>query len=332
MIPGAGWLLLCGVLLGAAPPDGPGPPAADSAEGVADEARSGADGLSLHTPYRRGKVPVVMIHGLFCSPGDWDAMIAALGAEPGLADRFQFWTFAYDSGDPLPYSASNLRRTLRAARRQLDPDGTDAAFDRTVLVGHSLGGLLSKMMVQGSGDGIWSSLSTHPFSEIQGPPHAVETLRECVFFEPVAEVRRVVFIATPHRGSDLNRGMVLRLGTRIIRLPDPLEAAYRSLLRSNPPDFFAARFRDHLPTSVDALELNSPILTAIQALGIRPGVPYHSIIARRPGRESDGLVPFASAHLEGAASELVVPGGHYCLADPAVIREVGRILKAHEGP
>ena len=96
-----------------------------------------ADGLSLLRPYRRGQIPVVLIHGLLSNPWSWARMIEELEADAALRDRCQFWTFGYSTGDPLPYSATLLRHDLDEVRRKFDPDRSDAAFDRMVLVGHS---------------------------------------------------------------------------------------------------------------------------------------------------------------------------------------------------
>jgi hypothetical protein len=91
--------------------------------------------------------------------------------------------------------------------------------------------------------------------------------------------------------------------------------------------------RRRLPASIDQLAWGDAELQALVALGIDPRVTYHSIIAdlRDPplAGGTDGVVPYASAQLDGATSELLVHGGHLCQADPLVIREVGRILTEH---
>ena len=133
----------------------PGRAPAKPVAAIAGLLRYEPTGLSLLRPYTRGQIPVVFIHGLWSNPWSWDRMIAELEADPSLADRYQFWTFGYSTGDPIPYSASLLRRDLDEVRRKFDPDGSDAAFDRMVLVGHSMGGLLTKMMVQESGTRLW---------------------------------------------------------------------------------------------------------------------------------------------------------------------------------
>src|SRR5262249_51325668 len=106
--------------------------------------RQQPDGLETRRPYERGKVPVVLIHGLWGQPQLWDRMVEALEADPALRRRYQFWTFRYASGDSIPFSAHLLRQSLRRARRIFDPDGTAAAFDRLVVVGHRFVGILSK--------------------------------------------------------------------------------------------------------------------------------------------------------------------------------------------
>ncbi len=316
--------------------EAPGPSPAKADADVAGLFRFEPTGLSLLRPYRRGKIPVVLIHGLWSNPWSWARMIGELEADAALRDRYQFWTFGYSTGDPLPYSAALLRRDLDEARRKLDPDRADAAFDRMVVVGHSMGGLLAKMMVQESGTRLWQLFSERPAGDLAGDRADCDLFRSALIYKPRPEVRRVVFIATPHRGSRVDRGGLERLGSRLVRLPDPLRATHDRLLARNGPDFFTERFRKGLPTSIDELEWRSPILMGLDDLGLAPTVKAHSIIADRrhpPGAGgSDGLVPYESAHLQGIASESLVTSGHLCQDHPAVIREVGRILVEHAAP
>jgi pimeloyl-ACP methyl ester carboxylesterase len=316
--------------------EAPGPAPAQADPAVVSLFRFEATGLSLLHPYRRGKMPVVLIHGLWSSPWSWARMIEVLEAEAALRDRYQFWTFGYSTGDPLPYTAALLRRDLDEVRRKLDPNGTDAAFDRMVLVGHSMGGLLTKMMVQDSGTRLWRLISDRPVDELAGEPDDRELFRGALIFKPRSEVRRVIFIATPHRGSRVNTGGLERLGSRLVRLPDPLRASYQRLMARNGPDFFAAHFRKGLPTSIDELEWQSPILVGLEKVGLARTIKAHSIIAdlRNPPRDggSDGLVPYESAHLDGMVSELLVSSGHLCQDHPGVVSEVRRILVEHGTP
>jgi pimeloyl-ACP methyl ester carboxylesterase len=315
------------------PRDAPGPAPARADADVAGLFRFEPTGLSLVRPYRRGRMPVVLIHGLWSNPWSWARMIEDLEADAALRDRYQFWTFGYSTGDPLPYSATLLRHDLDEVRRKFDPDRSDAAFDRMVLVGHSMGGLLTKMMVQESGTRLWRLVSDRPVEDLAGEQADCDLLRSAMIFRPRPEVRRVVFIATPHRGSRVDRGGLERLGSRLVRLPDPLRASYGRLLARNGPDFFIERFRKGLPTSIDELEWRSPILMGLDEFALGPNVTAHSIIADRRDPPavggSDGLVPYESAHRDGVASESLVSSGHLCQDHPAVIREVRRILREH---
>jgi pimeloyl-ACP methyl ester carboxylesterase len=310
----------------------PGRPAAGPTAGV-PAARIEAAGLSPVRPYVRGKIPVVLIHGLGSSPRSWARLIEGLEADPILREHYQFWTFGYPTGEPILYSASVLRRALLQARARCDPDGSDPAFDHVVLIGHSLGGLLAKAMAQDSGSRLWETISARPAERLDGPAEARECLRQAFLFKPLPGVRRLIFIATPHRGSRLDRGAIHALGSRLIRHGDPLQRVYATLLANNPTDFFLSTFREGLATSVDQLTWDHPLLLALRDARIDPAVTYHSIIADRgdPPRAggTDGVVPYASAHLDGAASELLLHGGHLCQDHPLVIQECRRILTEH---
>jgi len=309
------------------------PSLAQQALDVARLFRYEPTGLSLLQPYRRGQIPVVFVHGLWSNPWSWSPMVEVLEADVELRDRYQFWTFGYSTGDPIVYSASLLRRDLDEVRQKFDPDKSDTAFEQMVVVGQSMGGLLAKMMVQDSGTRLWQLVSDRPVDQLAGDPEDRDLFRRALIFKPRLEVRRVVFIATPHRGSRVAQGYLERLGSQLVRLPEPLSASYGRLLARNGPAFFKERLRKGLPTSIDELEWGSPILLGLFELGLPAEVKAHSIIADRrdPPRAggSDGLVPYDSAHLDGVASESLVSSGHLCQDNPAVIREVRRILAEH---
>ncbi len=163
-------------------------------------------GLSQVRPYRRGKIPVVLIHGLGASSKSWVHLVENLSSDPVIRHHCQFWTFGYATGDPILYSALELRQALVESRRQFDPDGTDAAFDRMVLIGHSMGGLLAKLMVEDSRLYLWHSISPRPVRRMAGPAVDRDLIRGCFVFTAVPEVRRVIYLATPHRGSPTAQG------------------------------------------------------------------------------------------------------------------------------
>jgi pimeloyl-ACP methyl ester carboxylesterase len=296
---------------------------------------NGPGRLESQTPYERGKVPVVLIHGLWGSPRNWQRMIEDLEARSVLRTRCQFWTFQYASGDSILYSAHLLRQSLRQARRVFDPDASDAAFDRMVVVGHSLGGILAKMMVQSGGPRLWQTVCARPFDQVALPPEERRILRETFFYKPVPEVRRVIFVATPHRGTPLADGRLRELATRLCWQSDRFRRAQEVLLSHNEPDMFATGFPGEFATSAAELAPNHPLLLKLGDLVIDRSVRSHSVISdlRDPPKPNgtDGIVPFRSAHLDGVASELLIHGVHLCLNSPFVIEEIGRILLEHLG-
>jgi hypothetical protein len=151
----------------------------------------------------------------------------------------------------------------------------------------------------------------------------------------VREVRRIVFIATPHRGSPLARGFLGTLGKQLCGRPSRYRQAREMLLASNDPELFTPSFRTEEPTSVTELAPGHALLMALCDLKIDPSVSSHSIIADlrdppAPGA-TDGIVAYASSHLDGASSELLVHGHHICLHHSGVIQEIERILRVHAG-
>jgi hypothetical protein len=290
--------------------------------------------LLLIRPYEAKKIPVVMVHGLISTPLAWIPMLNELLRDPVIQENCQFMLYMYPTGVPIPIAAASLRYALTQAKQMYNPDGRDPSFDKMVLLGHSMGGLLSHAMVVSSGDQFWRLYSDRSFfDEIIGPREVLEELRTYFFFEPLPFVTRVVFLATPHRGSELSRGVVGRVGSNLISDPDNIHQLLYRLVKDNPDAFDSRRFR-RLPTSIETLEPNSPILSAL--LSMRPGpAALHSIIGSlRPSgvdKTTDGVVPYRSAHLDGTASERVVRSDHGVQKDPEAILEVRRILREHIG-
>jgi pimeloyl-ACP methyl ester carboxylesterase len=290
-------------------------------------------GLHMLHPYERGKIPVVMIHGLASSPKAWGRVVNELRGDPALRARYQFWMYMYPTGSPFILSAAEFRKTLIEARQAVDPDATDSAYDRMVLIGHSMGGLLTRLAVTDSRDELWRLNSSRPFDNIIAAPEQRELLGRIFFFKPLPFVKRVVFIATPHLGSKLGNRFIGRLGDRLIQLPGPLEQTHNALIAQNEPGFFTPQFQLGVPTSIDELKFENPYLMTLKRLEVAPWVTAHSVIGKVGTgpleTSSDGVVPYASSHIEWSASELVVPRNHACQDAPQTVEELRRILFLH---
>ncbi|MFO0890144.1 MAG: hypothetical protein U0790_13520 [Isosphaeraceae bacterium] len=298
------------------------------------EANLARANLLMIRPYEPNKIPVVMVHGLISSPLAWIPMLDELLRDPVIQKKYQFMLFMYPTGVPVPIAAATLRDALSQAKMTFNADSHDPDFDRMVLLGHSMGGVLSHFMTVSSGDQLWRLNSDRSFDEIIGPKNVLDELRKLLFFEPMPFVSRVVFLATPHRGSDLSRGVVGRVSAGLINDPDYIHKLLYQLVKDNPDAFDRRRFR-RFPSSIETLETNSPILMALLAMKPGPGVAFHSIIgSTRPGpvdQTTDSVVPYRSAHLDGVESEKVVRSDHGVQKDGEAIREVVRILHQHIG-
>ena len=296
----------------------------------ADFGLKSQDNLYMLHPYHPGRIPVVFVHGTASSPARWAEMANELMNDPVLAQRYQLWFYIYNTGNPVAYSAMGLREALQHAVQDLDPQGEDPAMRRMVVIGHSQGGLLTKMTVVNSGTRFWDARSKVPFEQAQLAPDTKDLLRRSAFVEPLPSVTTVVFICTPHRGSFVAEGFFGKIGRRLVSLPGTLTKMSVEMVKMNPG---AAAQTFALPTAIDNMNGTDPFIKTLSALPIAPGVDAHSIIAVKgegPAEEGDdGVVRYSSAHIDGVASELIVRSDHSAQALPETIEEVRRILYEH---
>ena len=294
-------------------------------------------GLYMVEPFDPSRIPVVMVHGLWSSPTTWMEMFNDLRAFPEIRSRFQFWFFLYPTGQPFWASAAQLRDTLAEVRQTLDPQVQNPNLDQLVLVGHSMGGLVSKLQTLESGDNFWKIVSNKPIEQLQATPDERARLARSFYFHPNPSVKRVVTIGTPHRGSDFATEYVRDLSRRLIYLPEMMLELGTKLSLSN-PGFFRNTELLTMTTSIDSLAPDCPIFPVMLRAPQAPWTTYHNIVGTVPkktflGRvseEGDGVVAFKSAHLDNVASEIVVEADHLAVhRHPLAILEVRRILLEH---
>ncbi len=287
-------------------------------------------GLYLLRPFQPGKIPVVLVHGLFSSPRAFLQTMNELENDPEVAARYQFWVFLYPTGQPIPASAFSLRSSLNRVRDALDPDHLDPSMDRIVLIGHSMGGLLAKMMAQDSGLKLWNAALSRPVDQLKASPQTRKILDDALIYRPVPFVARVVFIATPHRGSPIADQLFGRTIASLIQGSSTMAQISKELVADNGPTYIAPELRRMPLNAIGNLRTDSPILQALDQTPIDPSIPYHSIIPQVAGvLPTDGVVQYRSSHVEGARSEKRVPGTHFSQQDPDVTDELRRILRLH---
>ncbi len=283
--------------------------------------------LTRLQPYDPKRIPVIFVHGLQDTPASWAPMINQLRDDPVIRRRYQLWVYSYPSGYPYSYSAALFRRELDAIARTY-PDRK-----KIVLVGHSMGGMVSRLMITDAGDKIWLSYFGKPPAQTNIPAEDRKIFEEALIFNHRPEVERVIFMSTPHRGSELAVNWIGRIAGSLVRIPLTVASVPLTVVSSAVTNNAAAAPLPlkRLPNSIDTLSPKNRFVLAVNKIPITPGIPYHSIIGDR-GRgdtpnSSDGVVAYWSSHLDGAQSELIVPSNHSSPRNPQAIAEVKRILR-----
>jgi len=282
-------------------------------------------------PYDPKKTIVLVIHGLMDSQATWTPMINKLRGDPVIRKHYQFWFYSYPSGYPYPYSAAILRHELDAVEKRYP------ARKPMVVIGHSMGGCISRVLLTDSGGQLCLKIFGKPLEQVALSPHTREYFQDELFFRHRPEIGRVIFIAAPLRGSDLATGWIGRIAATIIRPARIAREASSEMLRltSIKENELKPKRRAN---SVDTLSPKSRFVNAINTIPIAPGVPYDVICGDRGkgGNKdrtkpvmSDGVVPYWSSHMDRAETEHIVPSNHGAHQNPQAITDVLQILKAH---
>ncbi|MGH0034625.1 MAG: esterase/lipase family protein [Myxococcota bacterium] len=292
------------------------------------------DGIAGLQPFRKGKIPVVLVHGTASGPARWAELLNDMLAEPRIRRNFQFWLFTYNTGNPIAYSGWLLRRSIREAIDAVDPADRDDALDRMVVMGHSQGGLLAKLTAIDSGSRFWDPISDVPIEDMELAPESREILEGSLFVKPVPEVERVVFMATPHRGSYVAAWGISQWVGGLTHAPANLGSAVADLVTQDEVSA-AVRRLDRVDGAVANMSPGSRFIQTLAEIPIAPGIKAHSIIAAKGdgplADASDGVVRYESAHIEGVESEKVIRSGHSVQQNARLSQEVRRILLEHIG-
>jgi pimeloyl-ACP methyl ester carboxylesterase len=280
-------------------------------------------GLYMLQPYDPDRIPLIFVHGLISTARMWRNVINEIETDPELRGRFQCMVFAYPTGNPPAYSAMRFREEL-AKFNDLHPQAKNY-----VLVGHSMGGILSRLQTITMDREAWNVIGEDKAKRFFSNVKKNDLIERCMIFQANPHVDRVVFICTPHRGSEMAIGSLGELAMRMISLPVDLASTVTSSIGDS---FSIITGNPHsLPNSVSGLSPRNPALKAFDSRPIE--APYHSIIGDRgkcdTPNSSDGVVKYWSSHLARAKSEKIVPGPHGACEMPETIEELKRLLHLH---
>lgn len=287
--------------------------------------------IYLLQPYDPERRIVLMLHGLASSPEAWVNVANEVLGDEELRRNYQIWQVYYPTGQPLAYNNQAIRQAFQETLAHFDPERTAPASRDIVLIGHSMGGVLGRLLVSTSGSVLYDAIQAHyqPGRDLQA--RIVRDFGSLLHFTPVAGISRAVFIAAPHHGTPYADKNMVRLASALVRLPLTLLEQFGGLSQAAHQDTLD---RALVANGIDNLSERDRFLQLSQTMAISPAVRYHSIIARRSAAgpleaSDDGLVPWRSAHLEGATSEKIILGSHSIQESPAAILEIRRILHEH---
>jgi len=293
--------------------------------------------LYLSSPYDPKRIPVVLVHGLNSSPGTFKLLYNELNREPWFRENYQVWFYSYPTGNNWLYSAALFRLSMLKADRFARKKGATDRWEKMVVIGHSMGGVITHASLMKSGDTLYRAFQKRPLDQVTRNEKLREAVRLLTMYEPLQPPDRVIFMAAPHRGSPLADRFFSAMLTKLIRLPKKLTvdlvdftlndlSSLATSGESSPKGWF---------TSIGSLSPEYPAYKAMREAPFRKGLKLHSVIGDR-GRgdtpdSSDGIVPYWSSHLVPVESEKIVPYNHSVTRCPESAVEVKRILKEHLG-
>ena len=299
------------------------------------EAWKERQGLFMLQPYQKDRIPVVFVHGLMSTPRTWLPLFNDLLNDKELRKKYQFWFFMYPTGNPIVFSANSLRESILEIRRKYDPHGDDLSFNQMVMIGHSMGGIITRMMVINPGNKLWDTISDIPLDQMGLEDQDRDLVERTILFKAIPCVKRAVFICAPFRGSDYARKTIGKIGSSLIKLPFTVLSPLQRVIPEfqNTENKEVQEFLKGKLTSVKGLSPKNPALQTLIKVPIKSDVVYHSIMGNKkeadvPGG-TDGIVTYDRAYLEGAASEKIVHSEHNAHTKAATIAEIRRILHLH---
>ena len=289
-------------------------------------------GLYMVQPWDPDRIPVLMVHGLWSSPITWMEMFNELQSDPVLRAHYQFWFYMYPTGEPLAFSLADLRDDLEELQERCDPLHRNEKLDQMVLVGHSMGGLLSYLLTVDSDDTLWKSVSDTRVAELPPNDETTSEIERVFFFESDPSIDRIITIATPFQGSRYANRFTRWLSQAIVSLPAKTLEATQLMTGLDSRHGWRNVFTPR--TSLDSLAKESAVVNLIGQTTTQDSVIHNNIVGVSRGQSpkwwTDGVVTYRSAHRDDADSEITVAAGHSQVhRHENAIKEVTRALKDH---
>lgn len=288
--------------------------------------------LYMLEPYNPNKKILVLVHGLASSPEAWIRMTNDIMGDPVLRENFQVWQVFYSTNMPILESRFQINALVQQGFAQVANNA--AAKKDAVLVGHSMGGVIARLMVSNA------DISQDAFKLVQNT--RIEQFKDKPLFQarlqmqPIPNFSRAIFLATPHRGTEYANRWHTKLARKIIRVPGAFLGAFADTLQGEIglKEFVKELGHDLIQNGPSDLSENSKFNVLTKNIQPYTGFKFHSIIGNtvdttEPQLMSDGIVSYESAYLQGAVSSKVIKGGHSIQETPEAVLELRRILRLH---
>lgn len=288
--------------------------------------------LYMLEPYNPNKKVIVLVHGLASSPEAWIRLTNDIMGDKVLREHYQVWQVFYSTNMPMLESRYQIYAIVTQAFGQIDPKAP-AAKD-AVLIGHSMGGVISRLLVSNANISKPASklIRSHTFNKYKNDPFVVDRIN----MKPISNFDRAVFLASPHRGTAFADLWFTRVARKVIRLPGAFISALSDSVKDgiDPKDFAKQIDNFIIQNGPSDLSYQSKFMELTKNIMPKKGFEYHSIMGNiansdDPKMITDGIVPYKSAHLDSAESEKIFKGGHSIQESPEAILELRRILRLH---
>lgn len=272
------------------------------------------------------KTPIIMVHGLNSDPLIWRHLTMAILNQPDLLALYQIWHIYYPSGPPPFYSAARTRENLRALLQQI---ASPRPIDKAVIIGHSMGGVVAKLLATETHLGLWDAAFNQSPDAVLTADNA--ELKDIFIFEPVFKHNTVFFLDTPFKGSQVANSTIGYIDAKLVTLPSDFTHLFQQLINRVGPDVITAKMQpfllDYGPNSVQVLRPGHPLMEALYDMPIA-GESYAIIGSTSVlscdelslcSAISDGVVSFESANYQYAKEFIIAPSNHNSFQSQAAI-------------
>ncbi|WP_296207523.1 alpha/beta hydrolase [Psychrobacter sp. UBA3480] len=360
--------------------------------------------LFMLEPYDPDKRVLIMLHGLASSPATWVNLTNDILNDDKLRDNYQVWQIFYPTNLPILENRYQIQQLINSTYQQTDPNGQNRASRNSVIVSHSMGAIIARMMLSDENlvddldklndKDLLSSNEKQQIRNALKTSFGEDELKERFELQALPQVDTAVFLSAPFRGTDYADRWFTRALRRIVYLPVGLVKTFTDNLATIATQGDLAQNplgALYLQNGASQLSDKSSFIELTKDITMNERITYHSIIANNDAditkglaqtqpngakidlsqavednagnetasvdvsdntetsqlppeplvaavtvnddisqalteRLSDGIVPYNSAHLDGAASETIINGGHSIQTNPQTILTLRRIL------